>query len=402
MITVAARQHILSSVERGYFPQQGRGFQTVAVSKELVGTRDLHTLERASFYSLNRDHRQRGQTPVKETFFQLPSGCYAIGRTIDFGVDSMGREGNFLAHHLVIESEDLIALEGNPFTLLDAIEINPQSIDLTPRELPALELRVTPFALDYHPLEEVSKEFLSNLAMCLLDATEKTVLLVAEEAKAKSILRALFGVLAIEERLHLRFSTHFFESHDLRQFFTFAAAHSMEEIPSQMKDYLLFDLANETFIDCDPDSDYSAWLAESLGTSFWKEIRSLNRLIDRLRGQIDDEKGYDPPTSQHACLALWERAGTKTALAVRGNPKLTADYLKWLPAPRLLADALLESTSPSELCGGERSSDEAVECLTLLQASATGRVWREWVRRWREDAALANLKRESRPWWKLW
>jgi hypothetical protein len=180
MVAIKAQQHILSSVERGYFPQHGRGFQTVALSKELVGTRDLHTLERASFYALGRHQREKGLSPVKDTFFLLPSGHYAMGRTIDFGVDSMGREGNFLTHHLIIESADLLALGASPFAIFDAMTEDGQSLDLMPRDLPLLEMNLSLPAPDHHSLEEIPKELLSSLVAAAVDATEKTVLLVAE------------------------------------------------------------------------------------------------------------------------------------------------------------------------------------------------------------------------------
>src|ERR671919_90957 len=99
MGTIHPRQHLFSSVERGFFPEHARGFQTVALSPELVGTADLRALERAAFYTVTRDRRTTGSLPVKETFFRLPSGGFAVGRLIDFGVDSLGREGNYLAHH---------------------------------------------------------------------------------------------------------------------------------------------------------------------------------------------------------------------------------------------------------------------------------------------------------------
>lgn len=401
MIAIKAQQHILSSVERGYFPQHGRGFQTVALSKELIGTRDLHTLERTSFYSLGRHHREKNLSPVKDTFFLLPSGRYALGRTVDFRVDSMGREGNFLAHHLIIESADLLALGADPFAVLDAMPTDPQSLDLKPRDLPVLEMNISPSPSGHDSLESIPKEFLASLAMAVVDSTEKTVLLVAEETQTKSVIRGLFGILAIEEKLHFRFSTHFFESHDLRPLFRIAAVHFREDAPSQSQDYTVFDLTNGGFATFKPTSAYSAWLSECVKTDLWEDIRSLNNLLNQLRGHSGDEKKYDPPANQHACLALWERAGTKTALALKGNPGLTAAYLKWIPSPRPLADAMLESASPAEICGSA-DSQVATDALSLLQASATGRVWREWVQRWRDDSALANLKREAQPWWKFW
>ena len=44
MTQVRVREHLACNVERGYFPQRGVGFQTVAVAEELVGTDDLALL----------------------------------------------------------------------------------------------------------------------------------------------------------------------------------------------------------------------------------------------------------------------------------------------------------------------------------------------------------------------
>src|SRR5262245_45550887 len=120
MPTVQASEHIFSSVDRGLSPPHGRGFQPVALSEDLVGTTDLRILERAAFYAVRRESRLRAELPVKETFFHLPSGRYAIGRTVDAGLDSMGREGNYLTHHFILDQQDLLKVDANPFTVLDS------------------------------------------------------------------------------------------------------------------------------------------------------------------------------------------------------------------------------------------------------------------------------------------
>src|SRR5688572_8500889 len=119
-MTVQALQHLYSSAERGYFARHGQGFQTVAVDEGLAGTEDLAVLEEASFYTVSRERRARGDLPLKETFFRLPSGRFALGRTLPWGADALGREGNSLTHHLIISRDDLLRVGVAPFTLLDA------------------------------------------------------------------------------------------------------------------------------------------------------------------------------------------------------------------------------------------------------------------------------------------
>jgi hypothetical protein len=144
MPTLRALQHIFSSVERGYDPQLGRGFQTVAVAAELVGTEDLRALERAAFYTVSRERRAARDFPVKEAFFRLPSGRFALGRTVDWGTDSLGREGNYLTHHLILRRDDLLAAGGNPFALLDTARLAEPGLDLTPRALLPLAIEIAP------------------------------------------------------------------------------------------------------------------------------------------------------------------------------------------------------------------------------------------------------------------
>src|SRR5436305_1601323 len=97
MPRLEALQHVACNVERGYFPNRGPGFQTVAMSPELEGTPDLKKLETvAPYYEVAAARRGAGTFPVKETFFYLPSGRAAIGRTVDWGTGPSGREGNYL------------------------------------------------------------------------------------------------------------------------------------------------------------------------------------------------------------------------------------------------------------------------------------------------------------------
>ena len=140
---INAWQHLFCNAARGYAPQYGRGFQTVAVSPELAGTDDLRALEDAAFYSVSYERRSAGGAlPVKETFFRLPSGRVAVGRTVDWGTDQDGRTGNYLTHHLVFSREDWRAAGANPFAVLDVAPLAAPDTDVTPRDLPPLTLEI--------------------------------------------------------------------------------------------------------------------------------------------------------------------------------------------------------------------------------------------------------------------
>jgi hypothetical protein len=402
MPTLHAWQHIFSSVARGYFPQQGRGFQTVAVAEELAGTEDLRALEDAAFYAVGRERRAAKDFPVKQAFFRLPSGRFAIGRTVDWGTDSLGREGNYLAHHLVLSRDDLLAAGANPFAILDAARLAEGGMDLTPRALPPLAIEVAPAEADFHGFDGISAELLASLAAAAVDGGERTALLIGDEARAEGVLRGLFAALATEERLRLTFSTHFCESHHLRSLFALATVRSRAEMPSQRESYAVFDLDDGEFARISPASAYADWLADCLRSRRWGEIGALNAVLDELRnGQGEIGKGA-LPVGARACAALWEHAGVKVVQALVGDARSTAEFLRQLSSPRSLADALLMAASPSKLCGSNTTPDAVQDCLSALRSAATGKVWREWVKQWRDDPALASFAPDTLPWWKRW
>jgi hypothetical protein len=404
MPTFNALQHIFSSVERSYDPRRKRGFQTVAVAKELAGTEDLRALEDAAFYAVSRERRGARDFPVKQAFFRLPSGRFAIGRTVDWGTDSLGREGNYLAHHLVLSRDDLLAAGANPFAILDAARLAEGGMDLTPRALPPLAIDAAPAEADFHGFDGISAELLASLAAAI-DGGEKTALLVGDEARTEGLLRALFAALATEERLRLTFSTHFYESHHLRSLFALVTVRSRAEASSvlgQRESYTAFDLDDGEFARIPPVSAYADWLADCLRSRRWEEIGALNAVLDELRnGQGEIGKGA-LPVGARACAALWEHAGVKVVQALVGDARSTAEFLQQLSSPRSLADALLMAASPSKLCGSNTKPDAVQDCLSALRSAATGKVWREWVKQWRDDPALASFAPDTLPWWKRW
>ncbi len=400
--SLRALQHIFCSVARGYFPQQGRGFQTVALAEQLAGTEDLRALEDAAFYAVSRARRRVRDFPVKQAFFRLPSGRFAIGRTVDWGTDSLGREGNYLAHHLVLSRDDLLAAEANPFAILDAARLAEGGMDLTPRALPPLAIEVAPAEADFHGFDGISTELMASLAAAAVDGGERTALLIGDEAQTEGVLRGLFAALAAEERLRLTFSTHFYESSHLRSLFALATVRSRAEMPSQRESYLVLDLDDGEFARISPASAYADWLVDCLRSRRWGEIGALNAVLDGLRnGQGEIEKD-SWPVGARACAALWERAGTAVARALLGETRVALEFLRQLPSPRELADALLTAASPSKLCGSNTAPDAAQDCLSALRSAATGKVWREWVKQWRDDPALALFAPVAQPWWRRW
>ncbi|MGH9847389.1 MAG: hypothetical protein ACREEM_52515 [Blastocatellia bacterium] len=432
MPTINALQHIFSTVARGYFPQHGRGFQTVAVAKELVGTEDLRTLEEASLYLVSYERRAAGDFPVKETFFRLPSGGFAIGRSVDWGTDSLGRAGNYLTHHVVLSRDDWRMIGANPFAVLDVLPAT-TSLDLTPRDLPPLTLELDPVQIDSHVIVSLLRELsaaspqlttnngrrtinqlLSTLVIAAVDGSAKTMLLIGDEARLRKILRALFALLPTEERLRLTFSTHFHESHHLRPLFAFAAVKSRAEAPSKQDEYAIFDFDYGEWTQLAPVSAYASWLAECVQEECWEEVAALNAALNGLRSSArtaeDDLSATEPldwrkdslPVNARACAALWERASTSMTRLLIGDVQMVMAFLRQLSAPRPLADALLVAASPSQLCGASATPEMADDCLSLLRTTATRKLWRAWVNQWKEDEVLAHFLQSTQVWWQFW
>src|SRR6266542_406430 len=95
------------------------------------------------------------------------------------------------------------------------------------------------------------------------------------------------------------------------------------------------------------------------------------------------------------------RAGWRIVF-IRGDVRLTVEFLRKLSSSRPLADALLAAASPAKLCGPNATSDAAQACLAALRSAASGKAWREWVKKWRDDLALGSFATDTQTWWQRW
>ncbi len=402
MPAIPALQHLFSSVERGYVANRGRGFQTAAVSRELVGTEDLKVLEKAAFYSIPRERRTAGELPVKEVFFHLPSGRVAIGRTVDWGQDSMGRDGNYLAHHLILEREAFLETGANPFTLLDAVDLAAPGTDLAPRDLPALELQIDPLAGEPGAAAGIPGGLLASLALHLVEpegngkTPPRPLLLLADTACAARLLRGLLASLEPAQRIEASLCTHFYESGSLRPLFRVMAVGSRAEMPSQAGDYLLFDVARNEFPERAPETRYGKWLDAQLRQGTWAEIRAYHEVRYALH--------QGEPSTKTATLApdtrdtLWQREEEKVLGILKSNPALIAAYLKGLPSGRDLSNQLLRSPFP-ELIGTGAPAETMAAALTELRGAASPARWRRWLRQHSDQPFFEQYRGDLVPWW---
>lgn len=394
MDEVEVLQHVAANVARGYTPARGCGFQTVAISRELVDSEDRPLLEDlAAYYEVSAERRCSGSLPVKESLFRLPSGRMALTRTQDWGTGPSGRAGNYLSAQLVFPPGALEGCAWDPFALLDAAIEQGRLADLSARDLPPLRLHpvesacLPPMAQGAGRLAEVLEELLTG---------EGTILVVGPEGTARRLIAALFAVLPSQERDDLTFSTHFYRAcHPHRSAFRLAAIESHGEAPADPSAYRIWDLASDTFEPGRPAGLYSRWLAAGLAAGRFEELRSARAAIDGLRAGLP----VPLPAAPAACAAVWERAGSVMVPALLQNPGCLPEVLRASGAACSLADAILAVGSPEQLCGFQSQAEGAGECLAALRVAASPRSWRAWQHRWRSHPAVGALAGRRWAWW---
>lgn len=392
--------HASCNVECGYFSGRGRGFQTVAVSEELIGTEDLKRLEDvATYYEVSADRRAAGDLPVKRTFYRLPSGKYALGETVDWGAGPSGRPGNYLAKHVIVDAPDLLAA-GGPSAVTMAIWQEVGGVDPDqPRAIPGIRTAGLPVPVDVSELSQLTPPFLGSLLAHAVYPGERTALLVGDEARCYRIIQQLISVLPPSDRLSIPYSTHFYRACDfLRPHFRLVSVRSWSEAPSGRQAYLVFDLERSQ----DPSLPIDAsvrWLVDTILGGRTEEIQLLNHTIECARhGNLQSPPQL--PDSAAFYAALWERVGKASIPLLPQGAALLAELLGAVTASRPLADALLATGSPAELCGTAASPDAVKALMTALKGAATPHAWNQWTNQWPNEPRLSPFRTPAWAFWK--
>ncbi len=398
MPSLSLSQHLFSSVTQGLFKERGRGFQTVACTPELRDTADLTALEEASFFAVSPERRQGGDLPVKELFYRLPSGRFAVGRMDDARIDSLGRDGNYCAHQLVVSAEHLEAIGWQPFALLDAAPWCGVADDLTPRLLEPCSLSsatvADPASASAASSMKLDQQLLGRVAAALSEADGRTVLIVGNEARTRSVIRALFAVLPSRERREITFCTHFFEGNPYRSLFKVASVATRGEAPAA-GDTDAYRVVDHERVGTPPALPYGIWIEDALKGGRWIEVSAVHGILDRFRqGQPVPEADFPPPAPAWAA-ALQYCEPDAFARALLGRPLLLAGVLDHLPKREALAERLLRQYAPPELCG-----PDGTIAVTALRAAAKPKHWMGWLKRHREEPLLGPYLEELEPAWK--
>lgn len=392
--------HASCNVECGYFSGRGRGFQTVAVSEELIGTEDLKRLEDlATYYEVSADRRAAGDLPVKRTFFRLPSGKYALGETVDWGAGPSGRPGNYLAKHLIVDAPDLLAA-GGPGAITMEVWQDVGGVDPDqPRAIPGVRIKGLPVPVEVSELSQLTPPFLGSLLAHVADPGERTALLVGDEARCYRIIQQLISVLPPADRLSVPYSTHFYRACDfLRPQFRLVSVRSWSEAPSGRQAYLVFDLERSQ----DPSLSlgaYVRWLVDAILGGRTEEIQLLNHVIESA-GHGSLQSTTQLPDNATFYAALWERVGAASIPVLPRDAALLVELLGTVAISRPLADALLTTGSPAELCGPTASPDAVKALMTALKGAATPRAWNQWTNQWPNEPRLTPFRTPAWAFWK--
>ena len=387
-------QHLFSSIERGYFPKHGRGFQTVAITPDLQGTEDLSCLEDLSFYALSREARTADIKPTKETFFKLPSGKLTIGLTKYLGTDSLGREGNYVTHHVIFEEQEFL---GNVFAVLNSLHEMDVTADLTPRELPKVALKISDYKFDLEKLNAINPEAITNFYQLALSDSEKAILLIGEAAPA--LIESLFAFLLPEERLRFFFSTHFYESDSLRTNFNIVAVNHRSETPSSLENYQEIDLSAPKLNSALQATRHAKWLSECVAAKRWNEIENVNKIVAAVRC---DEVPATLPETPLARGVLRDLTSADSVKLLFGNSIFIKEYVHELAErnDEKSIEKLLKIASPTELLGAAADEKVVKDSLQAIHAIARDRAWREWRKRYSSDAYFKLLPEAK--WWEIW
>lgn len=399
MPTLQALQHLYSSVERGYQPRHGRGFQTVAVSRELAGTEDLKVLERASFYAVRR---REGAAPVKEVYFKLPSGRIAIGRTVEWGTDSLGREGNYLAHHLILEADAFRAAGADAFAVLDAAQPAAPGTDLTPRDLPSLAVTVSPRLLVPPDPATASADLLATFAYALARPETTTEVLLGDQPALRVWLRALLTTLQLEERERTTFCTHFYESANLRDLFRVAMVGSRDELSPKMEGCRIYDPGEAEPSGPTlgpPRNPYEQWLNEMVGKDRWEEVPLFQAELVSLReASVAERIGHLSPEARSA---LWSLETDRVLQVLQGHPERITHFFDATESPVSVAEEAVKRLlgfPPHTLCGNE-NPDACLAALSTLREIGKPRDWKIWLKKHRADPRVQPFLGDIEPLW---
>lgn len=185
-----------------------------------LNNKELIEIESFSLYS--RIPERGANQPVKFIFKKLKSGKFIFGKGVYIGRDKVGREGNYLFHHLVINEKDFNEIKLNPIEVIEEIEKRGLFLTTSPDK----SYKFEPFNIDFDSENKVTdselihipfilknKESLKNLFYaCFLEKTR--ILIRGKIEDAKNCIRWLLNYLPNYLLEEMSFNTYYLRQYD--------------------------------------------------------------------------------------------------------------------------------------------------------------------------------------------
>ncbi|MBI5831683.1 MAG: hypothetical protein HZB16_05135 [Armatimonadetes bacterium] len=406
MATITVDQHLYANVPRGIESGRGPGYQTFACGKDVATSLEYRELEQLICY---HPALQAGVTPpLRETFVKLASGRFAVGRTGVIGVSPDGHASH-LTRHLIFDADALDLVNSDAFLLLDEIPL-PHGAQLSdPKALPPQQLKVTPTAAPFEALKALPEQLLNDLVLSVVEGTKKPILLIAGAKQQRSIMRALYYMVAADDRPAMTFDTHFVQADALRDRYRLMAVPSHAQAPKKLGDYVVFELEPDPSrppMETQPrvaETAYGGFVLSCLAAGNWPLLNRYQMLLTTARRGIEMPLGHG---DAEMLDILWTQAADAVTNSLSGHADRINSVLPHLASRNAMAHALLGSGTPSQLMGAGESGT-ICGALMALRDCLPPKIWLAWGERhandplWRKDAQIAALKPRASFWKKL-
>ena len=305
------------------------GQKTIGLSEELLSFPEvIDKLEELAF----GDSIEPNAPFEKIYFTQLPGNKYVTGRGVR-GMDSAGR-GAYFFHHLVIEEAEFLKLKANPMALFRSSRFFDKETDLPDNRLiPPTEIEISEKDIDFPIVDALNKPGIENLlADIFAGKPGQPVWVILERGQERDFIEKLFGIIPLDRRKEMAFSTDFYNSYNIQHYFRLVFVNSEEEIP--YKNCTIYNFAGRVFPGKPAAKDTYLKTISELNPIEIKplvndisELQVHSRNIDRLSHCRDILRANLKRRKQNL-VVFYEVTATETAFVLLGgsDPGIEPDY----------------------------------------------------------------------------
>lgn len=214
-MSIRAAQLIYANVEPEQSPRRIGGFQTLFYTHDLLSADEIEEIEPRLIFIRPAPGSSKTVFFITSTRKAVVARMHAIDET-----DSAGRGGGYLAHALVISSDDFGSVGCNPFRMLDRYPFSTcldgvlSAGDMRTGDIVAADIDAQGVDDDVQAASDIDSSVLMALIRCALLAdglrdARTSVVFVDGGGHMLSALRGLFAVLPASVRSECSFDTDF-------------------------------------------------------------------------------------------------------------------------------------------------------------------------------------------------